>query len=117
MPYSTAAFNAMLDNLGTLVTHVSLHTADPGTAGTSEVTGGTPAYARKTATWSAAAAGIKNLSNAPVFDVPTGTTVLYVGYWGALTAGTWYGSSTITAATFTTQNTYTLDDANLELVN
>lgn len=28
--------------------YVSLHTADPGTTGTSEATGGSPAYARKT---------------------------------------------------------------------
>lgn len=46
-----ASKNSMLDHLGTLVGFASLHTADPGTSGTSEVAGGAPAYARKAITW------------------------------------------------------------------
>ena len=34
---------------------ISLHTLDPGTTGTSEATGGSPAYARKQTSWTAGA--------------------------------------------------------------
>ena len=60
MPYTTAGNNLMLDALrGTNPTvglaYASLHTASPGESGTSEVTGGSPAYARKAITMAAAA--------------------------------------------------------------
>ena len=104
-----ATRNSMLDHLGTLITHVSLHTADPGATGTSEVTGGSPAYARKPITWAAAAALLKTSSAGVTFDVPGATTVTHLGYWSALTAGTFRGSRPLSASeTFTGQGTYTL---------
>lgn len=106
---TTAAKNSMLDQLGTIVTFLSLHSADPGATGTSELTGGSPAYARKAASWSAASASSKALSASPTFDVPAGATVAYVGYWSAASAGTFYGSRALSASeTFTGQGTYTL---------
>jgi len=57
MPYSVAAKNSMLDHLRTEAVYVSLHITDPGDSGTGEVTGGSPAYARKPCTWGAAAGG------------------------------------------------------------
>jgi hypothetical protein len=81
--------------LGNVITHVSLHSGDPGTTGTNELTGGSPAYARKTVGWAAAAAGQRASSSAQVFDVPAGTTVMYAGFWSALTAGTFYGYAPI----------------------
>jgi hypothetical protein len=67
-----------------------LHTAYS-TTGTSEVTGGSPAYARKGLTWGAAASGVKTTTAAPVFDVPPSTTVRWVGLWDAVTAGNFLG--------------------------
>lgn len=64
----------------------SLHTAYS-TTGTNEVTGGSPAYARKGLTWGAAASGVKALTASPVFDVPASTTVAWWGGWDASTAG------------------------------
>lgn len=112
---NVAAKNAMLDNLGTLVGFVSLHTADPGATGTSEVTGGSPAYARKAVTWSAAASASKVTSNSPVFDVPASTTIVFIGLWSAATGGTFYGSSSITSETYGAQGTYTLTSETLSL--
>jgi hypothetical protein len=68
---------------------LGLHTA-PGQAG-AEVTGGSPAYARKAITWQAAGAvvqGEKTITAGVTFDVPAGTTVRAVGLWSASTAGT-----------------------------
>jgi hypothetical protein len=115
MPLSTAAKNAMLDHLAGLAVFASLHTADPGATGTNEVSGGSPAYARKAITWNAAASGNLDNNANPVFDVPAGTTVTHVGFWSAVSAGTWYGSADVTDETFAAQGTYTATDADIAL--
>jgi hypothetical protein len=114
MPYSILGKNAMLNALGALAVFASLHSADPGDSGTNELTGGSPAYARKAITWNAAASGSMDDSNVPVFDVPAGSTVSYVGFWNS--AGTvFYGSADVTNEVFAAQGTYTLTDADLDL--
>ena len=115
MGYVAAAKNLMLDALGAVAVYVSLHTADPGTYGSNEVSGGSPAYARKAITWNSATAGSMDSSNTPVFDVPASTTVAYVGFWSASTSGTFYGSGAVDSEVFTNQGTYTLSDADLDL--
>lgn len=107
--------NVMLDQFGTVAVYASLHTADPGNTGASEVSGGSPAYARKSVTWNAAASGSKTASNAPVFDVPASTTVTYVGFWSAATAGTFYGSGAVTSQNFASQGTYTVSSTTLSI--
>lgn len=112
---STAGKNLMLNAFAGSAVFYSLHSADPLDAGTSELSGGSPAYARKAATWNSAAAGALDNSNAPVFDVPSGATVAFVGYWSAVSAGTFYGSSAVTSESFSGQGTYTLNDADVTL--
>lgn len=58
----------------------SLHTAYSA-AGANEVAGGAPAYAKKAITMAAAAARARAASTQPIFDVPAGTTVRFVGLW------------------------------------
>lgn len=86
-----ACVNALLDSAVaaglTTTPHLSLHTGFP-PAGGNEVTGGSPAYARKPFTWSAAAARAKSSSAAQTLDVPAGTTVRAVAVYDALTVGT-----------------------------
>jgi hypothetical protein len=89
--YTDALKNALLDSavaggLSAASPHLSLHTA-LGISG-AEVTGGSPAYARKPITWNAAASGTKTIVAAQTFDVPAGTTVMAVSLFDALTAGT-----------------------------
>jgi hypothetical protein len=56
----------------------SLHTADPGTTISNEVTGGSPAYARKALSWTAGGSdGIVTVS--VTFDVPASTSVTHAG--------------------------------------
>lgn len=113
MSVSTAGRNAMLNHFASLVTHVSLHNGDPGDTGANEISGGSPAYARKAITWAAASGGALDSSSAPVFDVPASVTVSRVGMWGAVTGGTFYGFGVITNETFGSQGTYTLDDLDI----
>jgi len=76
--------SAVANSIGT-TTHLGLHTV-LGTGGT-EVTGGSPAYARKAITWNTGT-NPKTIVAAVTFDVPAGTTVMAVQAWSALTAGT-----------------------------
>lgn len=116
MPFNNTIKNAMLDHSGTLITHVSAHTADPGATGASEVTGGSPAYARKAITWAAASSGSKSANGTlPVFDIPAGTTVTHIGWWSAVTGGTFYGSWDTVNESFTGQGTYGLSAGTLTL--
>lgn len=68
--------------------YVSLHTADPGTTGASEVTGGT--YARVAVTWNAASGGSVTNSGSLSINLPASTTAAYFGVWSASTSGTYY---------------------------
>ena len=107
-----AGLNAQVSGLTAVAVYASLHTADPSTGGTSEVTGGS--YARESISWGAALAGTA-ASDAPiVFDVPGSTTITHLGYWSALTGGTFYGSRALdTEQTYATDGTYTIAAGNL----
>jgi hypothetical protein len=104
--FTVAVRNAALDNVGAQGSWVSLHTADPGTTGASEVTGGS--YARVQTTWSAAANGSKAGSQVTI-NVPSGVTVAYFGVWSASAAGTFcFGGSLAASQAFSSAGTYQL---------
>lgn len=67
---------------------VSLHTADPGTTGASEVSGGS--YARVAVSWNSASGGSVTNSGALSINLPASTTAAYFGIWSASSAGTYY---------------------------
>ena len=102
---NTTGKNIALDAIGTACTYAALYTD---AAGTTEVTGGSPAYARKAITWAAASSGSKALNGTmPVFDVPA-CTVMAVGLCTALTAGTQHVVDDVTSEVFAAQGTYTV---------
>lgn len=110
MGFTAGTRDVMLDQLDTLGTHASLHTADPGTTGASEVTGGAPGYARKAITWAAASAGSKTLTASVTFDVPGGVTVTHCGTWSASSGGTFRGGGALPVPeSWGAQGTYTLN--------
>jgi hypothetical protein len=117
--YDDTAKNLMLDQLGTLVTRLALHTGDPGAANQAdnEIAGGSPAYARMAVAWNAAALGtMDDSTNGAVFDVPAATTVSWISGWN--TAGTVrYFKKNVADEVFTNQGTYTVTDADLDLNN
>jgi hypothetical protein len=88
-------------------THGSLHSADPGTTGTSEISGGSPAYARKSLTWTAGSTGTATATG--VFDVASGTTPAWTGIWNAVTAGTYRDKADIVDQAFSSQGTLTVN--------
>lgn len=105
MPLTTAMKNLMVERFRTEVTHVSLHNGAPGTTGANEISGGSPAYARQAESFAAAANGETAFASDVTFDVPA-ITVMHVGYWTAVTAGTFLGSDPVTNEVFAAQGQY-----------
>lgn len=110
MAYQEVAKNAMLDELATIITQVSLHTASP-PSDVNEVSGGS--YARQSITFGAASGGLISATNQPSFDVPGGTTVSAVAF--RATDGTIYADDDVTDETFASDGTYTINTATLDL--
>ena len=103
---TVAMRNLLVDAYKAAALYGALYTTAPsGTPGT-EVSGGAPAYARKSLSWSATSASSSNCT--PVFDVPSGTTVVGAGVHSAVTAGTYYDGGNVTSQAFASQGTYTL---------
>lgn len=99
----TEAFrNLLLTYGGTQITHIGLFN------GASEITGGSPAYARKAVTWAAASVGVIRPNADLTFDIPASATVDGWRGFTALTAGTNYGGATLTAEAFAGQGQYKL---------
>lgn len=100
--------NALATAYGTNAPNGALFTADPGTTGTAtgEVTGGSPAYARKALNWGAAAASA--ITGTATFDVGSGVTVTYFGVTAGTTAGTAdvRDRVSITSQAFASQGTF-----------
>jgi hypothetical protein len=107
-----AGKHLMLNGFAGSVTFVSLHTADPSTGGTSEVSASP--YTRESVSWASAASGSVQNSAQIVFDVPGSTTITHLGYWSASASGTFYGSRALDAnQTFATVGTYTIPTGNI----
>lgn len=78
--------------------YLSLHTADPGTTGANEVSGGS--YARQAITWNAASGGTQTSSNGQTFaGMPAVSGNLWIGLWGASSSGTFYWGDPNSAVT------------------
>lgn len=81
-----------------------------------EISGGTPAYARKAILFNAPVDGaMDDSTNGAVFDIPAGATVDYGSLHSALTAGTLLVIDRVTSESFAGQGTFTLTDADLVL--
>lgn len=112
--FSSEALVIMLDALDDEALYVSAHTADPGTTGTNEVTGGS--YARQALTYNTATGSggtaTMTLASSPSIPIPgTPTTVSYLGIWNISTGGTqanWMGRVDIGDEVFSS-------DGNLEV--
>lgn len=119
MPYTTEGKKRALNGLG--ITHASVHTSAgvPGDTGTNEVTGGSPAYARKPITIAAPSAGQEAMTGTLTFDIPAGTTCAYIGFFDSLTAtgATRFVAYGImpAAETFAAQGQLVVDTATLDM--
>lgn len=108
MTYTIALRNTILDYIYNQTSpsaisalYVSLHSADPGNTGASELSGS--GYARQNATSSFPASASAALANnvTITFGPASGSdwvTATYFGFWSASSAGTFYGGFILTNA-------------------
>lgn len=114
MTLSLDGQNAAADGVAAVYTWLSLWDGDPQGSGT-EISGGSPAYARKSVTWGAASGGQRAATNVPiVFDVPA-CTVTHWAVHSAVTGGTLGGSGPFSQIeTFAAQDNKTVNVAILD---
>jgi hypothetical protein len=105
MPMNTTYLNTTATAGGGLISHIALFN------GASEITGGSPAYARKAVTWTSPTDGLIRPTANLVFDIPAGATVTEWRGFSASTGGTGYGGQLLTSTPFASQGTYTLQAA------
>lgn len=109
MTINGQAMRSLLANAyGTNAPWAALTSTASGASLGTELTGGSPAYARKAVTWSGAGAGNTNTATIPAFDVASGATVAGAGFMTASTAGTYNDGGALTSQAFSSQGTYTL---------
>jgi len=111
MGLNAIGLNYALDQLkaGNKLLYAALFTDD---ASTTEISGGSPAYSRKSVTWDVAGAGgagkIQLTGTLPTFDVPA-CTIKSIAIYDALTAGNQYAKFDISPdEIFAAQGTYAL---------
>src|SRR5690349_740658 len=112
MALNNAAMVVAANALRSAITHMQLHSGDPGASGTSNAT----SAARQAITWSAATAdGDFGLASAINFTgVAASGAATYVSLWSASTGGTWYGNFPLTGdATANAAGEYTVTALNL----
>lgn len=107
MANSTEALNRAYNGVAGTVTHMSMHTASPGTTGANEVTGGT--YARVSKAYGSPTAGAGDVASAAQFNIPSGTTVTHWGAWDD--TDYLFGEALAAEQEFASDGTYTLNSA------
>jgi len=104
MAILTAAMkNALASEYASLALFGTVYTTAPGSSAGTEPTGGSPAFARKSLSWSAPSSGA--ITATATFDIPTGTTVVGTGVHSALTGGTYLDGNSVVSQAFPTGGT------------
>ena len=111
MPLTDTAKNTGLDAIAATITHIGLANVS------TEISGGSPAYARQAVTWDAAASGSVAIAASETFDVPSGATVNRVLLRDASTAGNDLGNATVTEEVYGGQGEYTVTALTISLTD
>jgi hypothetical protein len=104
---SVSYLNAIADAGANLIKYIGLVDESD-----EEISGGSPAYARKAVTWTSASGGTIRPSADLTFDIPSGKKVAGWRGYSAATNGTNYGGKDLTQETFAAQGQYKLLAAN-----
>lgn len=99
--------NNLVDAYKAAATYMAVYSTVPGASAGTEISGGSPAYARKASNWGATAASAATAAPA-AFDMPSGSTAAGMGFHTAVTAGTYLDGAAITSQGFSSQGTLTI---------
>lgn len=115
MAFTHSFRNTGLTAMGGQAVLASLHSANPGTTGTNELTGGS--YGRQSVTWGAASNSTIGTNAAMDFSVPGGSTVAWVGLWAS--GGTTFlgGIQLASSEVFASNGTYTVTSINITMTD
>ena len=106
MALNDAALTVAGSALSSAITHLAIHTADPGSTGLNP-----SSAARQPVTWTNTN-GDLTASNIAFTGGAASGPATYVGYWSASTGGTFYGSDALTGdQTFNASGEYTITSA------
>lgn len=117
--FAAGVVNGWLDGtFATATCWVQLHTADPGAAGTTAISGGDAT--RKQATMAAASGGSKAMTGSagPWTEdgTPASETLTHISLWTASSAGTFNGSAALSASqAWASTNTFTLTSLTISI--
>lgn len=105
MPLNNACLDIGATAMKNAITHVAMHTADPGAGGSSPATS-----ARQPVTWGAVANGDFSMTGSLNFTGGAASgACTYAGFWSAVSGGTFYGSQALTGdQTFNALGEYTV---------
>ncbi|WP_431888774.1 phage tail fiber protein [Nocardiopsis alba] len=102
----------MLSGGTAVAVRMSLHSAQPNTAGNAELSGS--GYERQTISWASPSGGSVATSGPAIFNVPAVASITHAGLWTA--SGTWLGWLRLaTAQPFPTPGTLTVEQATVTL--
>lgn len=99
--------NTLASAYGTAAAWAAAYTTAPGGSAGTEPSGGSPAYARKAVTWGSPTAGVISATAIP-FDIPSGSTIVGMGFHTAVTAGTYLDGAAVTSQAFASQGVYSI---------
>jgi hypothetical protein len=100
--------SGLANQYGVLAAFAALYSTVPGASAGTELTGGSPAYARKAPVWAGAGATNTNSFPGVTFDVASGSTVAGAGFHSAVTAGNYMDGGSLTSQAFSSQGQYQL---------
>lgn len=92
--------NALAAEYATQALFGTVYTTAPGSSAGTEPSGGSPAFARKSLSWSSPSNGA--ITATATFDIPAGTTVVGTGVHTALTGGTYLDGNSVASQSFPT---------------
>jgi hypothetical protein len=100
--------------IGTISTYAALYSTVPTTSAGTELSGGSPAYARKAQTAGTATTATPSVMSytVPAHDVASGSTVAGYGSHDAITAGNYLQGAGVTSQAFASQGTYQVTPSN-----
>lgn len=102
---NNAALTAAGNGISSVITHLSLHSGNPGTTGTNQTTA-----ARRPVSWTNNNGTLK-ATNIEFTGGAGSGPVTHVGYWGAATSGVFYGYAALSGDTsFNAAGEYTVDE-------
>jgi hypothetical protein len=99
--------NALVDAYKAQAAFMAVYSTVPGASAGTELTGGTPPYARRASNWGTTANSAATAAPT-AFDIPSNGTAAGIGFHTLATGGVYLDGAAVTSQTFVSQGTLTV---------